>query len=220
MLYVVAIIFIGCGVDTSSSTSSNNIINQEQNVNTNQETGTGVNPGGNNQQNPDTNVSVDINNSANAIENSMFDTTNAVYDSSACNANIYRVASDASYGGSKSGENGSGLFQATDSSGNTQGLWIGSEHLEAEPDKRKKTWVILYYKSFPDPSSLNTQGETSYTMDGVFQLSYDIAWSDKSINGIDNKVYVQSANGEKPSCYRIYLDKEIGSQLEVTKVYR
>ena len=202
-------LFVGCGVDTSSSVS-------DPTSTTTATTGTTTTQPVDQQQMVDTNVSTDVNNTdVNPAENSLFDTNGAEYDLNACQANLYRVAADASYSGTKQGENGATLFYI-----DGQGLWIGSEHLEAEPEKRDKTWVTLFYKSFPDPASLGLQGETSYTMDGVFQISYDIAWSDESISGIDNKVYVQSANGDKPSCYRMYLNKEIGSQIEVTKVYR
>jgi len=206
----VFLLLSGCGVDTSSSVSDST---QTTNTTT---TGTTTTQTDDEQQTTDTNVSADTTDeTVNLAENSLFDTNGAEYDPNACNANIYRVAADASYSGTKQGENGATLFYV-----DGQGLWIGSEHLEAEPENRDKTWVTLFYKSFPDPASLNQQGETSYTMDGVFQISYDIAWSDESIAGVDNKVYVQSANGEKPSCYRTYLNKVDGSQLEVTKVYR
>ena len=214
LLLFVVLLFTACNVDTSSSSSSKTVVNN--NLDTTNDTPV-VNPG-EDSQTSDTNVSTDVNTTTDvdAIKaKSLFDTTNAEYDPNACNGNMYRVASDASYSGQKSGENGSSLFYV-----DGQGLWIGSEHLEPDPENSDKTWVLLYYKSFPDPNSLGLQGSTSYTMDGVFQISYDIAWSDESISGIDNKVYVQSENGEKPSCYRTYLDKVIGSQLEVTKVYR
>lgn len=153
-------------------------------------------------------------------DDSIFDSEDAEEDPNACNPNSYRFARDASFGGSGEGENGAGLFFV-----NGQGLWIGSEHLEADATNRDKTWVTLFYKSFPSPSLLNQQGSTSYLMQGVFLLSYDIAWSDASIPGVDNTVYVQSANfdvenGEKPKCYRAVLNSTIGSQIEVTKVYR
>jgi hypothetical protein len=212
-LLFVVLLFTSCGVDTSSSSSSKVVNNSSD---TTDDTPV-VNPIGDSQQTDDTNVSTDVNTTTDvdAIKaKSLFDTADAEYDPNACNGNMYRVASDASYSGQKAGENGSSLFYV-----NGQGLWIGSEHLEPDPENSKKTWVYIYYKSFPDPNSLGLQGSTSYTMSGVFQISYDIAWGDSSIDGIDNKVYVQSQKGEKPSCYRMYL-KETGSQIEVTKVYR
>ena len=211
LVFFVSLFFVACGVDTSSSVSD-----PKANKPVSQTTPGGVTQPVDGQQTSDTNVSTDVNNTnVDHAKNSLFDTNGAEYDPYACNGNLYRVASDASYSGTKSGENGATLFPV-----NGQGLWIGSEHLEAEPENKDKTWVMLFYKAFPDPASLGVQGSTSYTMNGVFQISYDIAWSDTSISGVDNKVYVQSANGKKPSCYRMYLNQVDGSKLEVTKVYR
>lgn len=144
--------------------------------------------------------------------NSSFDTTNAIEDPNACTTSGYRTASDASYGGSLVGENGSDGFVIADS-----GLVIRSEHLSQD---NPSTWVTLFYKGFPSPDDLNNQGVTSYLMGGVFYLSYDIAWSDESIVGIDNRMYVQSDKDEKPVCYRLDLNNISGSLIDIQKVYR
>jgi hypothetical protein len=148
-------------------------------------------------------------------KNSIFDTNNAVYDASACNSATYRIARDASYNGINSGENGSDFFSV-----NAHGLEIRSEHLEGSASYLDKTWVSLFYKPFPDSKSLNLQGYTGYLMEGVFYLNYDIAWSDTSINGIDNTVYVQSNKDTKLVCYRLVLNNIVGTLIDVQKVYR
>lgn len=147
---------------------------------------------------------------------SIFDTDNAIYDANACNAAAaYRTASDASYGGDEIGENGAAFFII-----DGQGLQIRSEHLESETADLDKTWVTLFYKSFPDSTNLNIQGAAGYKMEGVFYLFYDIAWSDESIGGIDNTLYVQSYKDKKPVCYRLILNSVTGNQIDVQKVYR
>ena len=147
---------------------------------------------------------------------SIFDTTgDVVYDADSCNANFYRTASDASYNGGGISENGSSFFNVEG-----QGLQIRSEHLVSDPADASNTWVTLFYKTFPSQSDLGLQGSTTYLMDGFFFLSYDIAWSDESIPGISNTLYVQSAQTTKPSCYRLVLDSVTGQDISVQKVYR
>lgn len=142
-----------------------------------------------------------------------FDTSNAIEDKNACNASTHPfVVSDASYGGELDGENGSAPAISYG-----QGLVVKSEYLSQDYES---TWVYLYHKSFPTSDDLNLQGATSYTMDNVFQLSYDLAWADESISGIDNIVYIQSSKTEKPSCYRVTLNTITGSEVDVQKVYR
>ena len=140
-----------------------------------------------------------------------FDTVGAIEDSNACNSN-YNIVNDASYGGELDGENG-----ANGAIANDQGLVIRSEYLSQD---YQSTWVMLYYNRFPTFDDLNQQGSQSYTMDNVFNLSYDLAWVDESIEGIDNIVYVQSEKTEKPSCYRLTLNSITGSEIDVQKVYR
>jgi len=146
---------------------------------------------------------------------STFDTVGAVYDAKACNASSYLTARDASYNGINTGENGANFFSVAG-----QGLEIRSEHLEGESANAAKTWVTLFYKSFSDKKSLGLQGDTAYLMEGVFYLIYDIAWSDESIGGIDNVMYVRSDIGTKPACYRLGLNSIVGTQIDVQKVYR
>jgi hypothetical protein len=148
-------------------------------------------------------------------EDSVFDTKDAVYDPNGCDALNYRTARDASYNGVNKGENGSDFFSVSG-----QGLEIRSEHLEGSSTYLDKTWVILFYKTFPDRASLGLQGYTGYLMEGVFYLSYDIAWSDQSIGGIDNTIYIQSNKDTKPACYRLVLNNIVGTLIDVQKVYR
>lgn len=196
--------FTACGVETSSSAWKSSA-NGDGNV---------TDPD-NNVTDPDDNTTdPDIPDNPDD-PTSIFDTVNAIYDANACNANFYRVVSDASYAGNQTGENGAGFYAAEG-----QGLEIRSEHLEAEVENLDKTWVSLYYKSFPDPSALNKQGLTSYLMDGVFYLTYDMAWSDESVAGLDNTLYVKTLKNAKPFCYRLVLNTAIGSMIDVQKVYR
>ncbi|MFA6137825.1 MAG: hypothetical protein WC667_07045 [Sulfurimonas sp.] len=206
----VTIFLCSCGVDTSSNSVGS----------------TGTNNGGidigfidPNPIYPDSNTTTDTNSTGNGGSvgptESNFDTAGAIYDANACNASTYHVAGDASYNGINAGENGSEFFSVKD-----QGLGIRSEHLEGDSVNAGKTWVTLFYKTFPDIRNLNLQGYTSYLMEGVFFLTYDIAWSDTSIAGINNTMYVQSAITTKPSCYRLTLNNVVGTQINIKKVYR
>ena len=148
-------------------------------------------------------------------EDSAFDTELALYDENACNPSSYRVVRDASYEGINSGENGAEFAIAIDN-----GLGIRSEHVEGASAYLEKTWVLMYYKTFPSIQNLGLQGYTDHYLEGVFYLTYDIAWADSSINEIDNTIYIQSEKTTKPTCYRLVLDKIIGTQVGVQKVYR
>jgi len=141
-----------------------------------------------------------------------FDTQNAIEDPNGCYPGTYRIIKDASYGGQSEAENGAAGSVAQD-----QGLVINSDYLSQE---YLDTWVTLYYKGFPTSSDLGVQGATTYTMSGVFALSYDLAWADESISGIDNIVYVQSEKTAKPSCYRVTLNSIDPSNIDIQKVYR
>ncbi len=202
-LVVFIVLFMSaCGVETSSSPYDSTT------------SGTSV-PTDPNDTNPTDPTSPESNTSDPDAIDSTFDTLGAVYDANACNVNSYKFVSDTSYSGTQTGENGASLLSVI---GN--GLMIGSEHLEPDTNNASKTWVTLFYKSFPDPASLDIQGYASYLMDGVFYLSYDIAWSDESIPNVDNTVYIQSVKDEKPACYRAVLNSAIGSDIDVQKVYR
>lgn len=146
---------------------------------------------------------------------SIYDSVGAIKDSNACTATTYSTASDASYNGTDPAENGSDVFSVAD-----EGLGIRSEHLEGSSANLLKTWVTLYYKSFPDLNDLGNQGYTSYVMDGFFFLTYDIAWSDSSIAGTDRTMYVKTNQGVKPVCHRLVLNNIDGTLIDVQKVYR
>lgn len=226
------VIFISaCGVDTSSSPMGNILDND----------GTGINTPVDTDPNPDTNTTdtnttdttdtnttdttdtnttdgdvvvpgdTDTNTTEPDIE-SYFDTVGAIFDADACNPTGFRIASDASYNGSQIGENGASSFIIVD-----QGLVIRSEYVSSDTPS---TWVTLFYKRFPDASQFNLQGVTSYKMEDVFYLSYDLAWSDESIPDVDNRMYLQSNKFEKPYCYRLDLNNTVGSRIGVQKVYR
>ena len=142
---------------------------------------------------------------------SEFDTVDAIADVNACNVN-YGIVSDASYSGDKDWENGSASAIV-----DGKGLVIRSEYLS---QNYADTKVQLFYRNAPSTLDLGNQGVTSYTMDGVFYISYDLAWADESISGIDNIVYVKSDKTSKPSCYRLTLNSIDGSKINVQKVYR
>lgn len=148
-------------------------------------------------------------------ENSSFDTLNAIYDPNACDAATYYTARDASYNGDKKGENGTDYFSVEG-----EGLSIASAHAEGDPSLQDKTWVTLYYKHFPSEAHFGLQGVTHSSLQSVFYLTYDVAWSDESISGIDNTVYVRSQKSEKPSCYRVVLENVVGTNNKIQKVYR
>lgn len=152
----------------------------------------------------------------NVTIDSIFDTTgDVVFDANACNGNFYRTASDAAYNGANISENGSSFFNVEN-----EGLQIRSEHLEASPANAGKTWVTLFYKTFPSKNDLELQGSSSYFLEDFFFLAYDNAWADESIPGVDNTVYVQSAKTEKPTCYRLVLNSVSDQEASIQKVYR
>jgi len=200
-LLFISIFTISCGVNTSSSFSSDSSNPMHQpDINSTD---------GNNT--PDSN-STDI---TACSDDSIFECSNAIYDADACSALNYKIASDASYNGMDPAENGSDFFNIEN-----EGLSIRSEHLEGSSADSAKTWVTLYYKSFPSPKDLGIQGYTSYLKPGYFQLSYDIAWSDTSIPNIDRTMYVRTNQGLKPACYRLNLNNIDGKLIDVQKVYR
>ena len=199
-LVVVGIVAGGCGTQTDSSAPVH-VINPPDNNTTP--------PDGNSTLPPDNNVTPPDDNST------IFDPTDALYDGNACNANYYHVASDASYIGELVQENGANFTSISE-----DGLWLRSDHLEADTSKKEKAWVYLYYKPFPDRTKLGFLGESSVALSGVFEVVYDLAWTDQNLSGLDNTLYVQSNKTQKPSCYRFTLDQINGSDINITKVYR
>jgi len=221
-LVFVVVFFCSCGVDTSSSgniapvvVGTNVDLIDPNPINSDGGGDANETPPGNGNPTPDNPGGQP----ADAISD--FDKVDAIYDANACNPATYKLASDASYNGINLGENGSNFFSIKD-----QGLEIRSEHLEGDPTNSYKTWVTLFYKSFPDSKYLGLQGYTSYLMQGVFYLTYDIAWSDQSIGGIDRTMYMQTTKDTtlekdaKLTCYRLSLNSVIGTQIDVRKVYR
>jgi hypothetical protein len=210
-------LFLGaCGVETSSSITSGQEVTQPPSQNPNPPTPPQNNNGDTNNTVPDQNsTNGDNGNSGNSkIPDTDFDYKDAIEDPNACYTIGYRISSDASYDGSSLNENGASGFIIAD-----QGLVLRSEHMS---QNNASTWVTLFYKGFPGVSHLNNQGVTSYKMEDVFYLSYDVAWSDQSIDGITNVMYLQSKKDEdgKPDCYRLELNSTIGSRIGVQKVYR
>ena len=213
--FLITVFFCACGVDTSSSSRETDleVLSDSDLVVSNPIDPNPIDLGGS--TDPDTPNTPDTPDTPVIIVNpslSDFDTVGAIEDANACNVATYRFVSDASYGGQEDGENG-----ASSSIADGQGLVIRSEYLSQD---YLSTWVILYHKSFPTPSDLNLQGVANYTMIDVFSLSYDLAWADESIAGVDNIVYVKSDKSEKPSCYRLTLNTIVGDEIDVQKVYR
>ena len=218
--FVLVLLFlVGCGVETSSSVSSSELIPTDNTSTQSQtddttKTDTTVDENTTDVVDTDTKVPADTNKTEiqDEVPDTAFDYVDAIEDPDACSISNYRMASDASYDGESSAENGSQGFVVDE-----QGLVIRSEHMSQD---NASTWVMLFYKSFPSAENLNNQGVTSYKMDGVFYISYDIAWSDESISGIDRRMYVQSNKDSVPDCYRLDLNSSIGSLIGVQKVYR
>jgi len=213
ILACIVLFVSACGVDTSSSVSSDKVVSSD----TNTTAGGGSVIGDTNTTSGDTNTTDVVSGDTNTtlkdkVPDTAFDYVDAVEDPNACTTRGYRVASDASYDGSSPSENGASGFIIAD-----QGLVIRSEYLSQE---NSSTWVTLFYKGFPTIDDLNLQGVTSYKMDGVFYLSFDKAWSDKSIPDVTNRMYLQSKKDEVPDCYRLDLNNTIGSRIGVQKVYR
>jgi len=216
----------GCGVNSSSGTNASSY-NGGNNNNGGDDGSTGgddgniTSPGDDNNTTPpgdDNNITPPDNGGTPLPDpaDSIFDTTgNVVYDANACDGNSYRVATDASYNGDSLSENGSNFFIV-----DGEGLNIRSEHVVSSPANASKTFVNLFYKTFPTKGDLGVQGTSSYLHEGFFFLTYDNAWTDGSIPGVDNTVYIQSASTEKPTCNRLILNS-IGEQVaDLQKVYR
>lgn len=213
---VVIISITSCGVNTSSSSSDSthpasatgSTSSTDTNATTAAADSTGTTAGS-----TDTNVTAQT--SKNCDTNTRYECNDAVYDANCCSALSYKTASDASYNGTDPAENGSDFFNVAN-----EGLSIRSEHLEGSASDAAKTWVTLYYKSFPTPSDLGLQGYTSRLKTGLFHLSYDIAWSDTSIPNVDRTMYVRTNQGTKPACYRVNLNSVDGASIDVQKVYK
>ncbi|MDF1883168.1 hypothetical protein JHD49_04380 [Sulfurimonas sp. SAG-AH-194-C21] len=219
VLILVMVLFLNsCGVDTSSSSKGTASTTKPIDVIDQNPIGgdTPVNPetpvGPGNPVNPENPTGTT---DPNCDEVSVYECENALYDLSSCSALTHKTASDTSYNGTDPAENGSDFFSIK-----TEGLGIRSEYLEGNSADLYKTWVTLYYKSFPDKNNLGLQGYTGYVKSGFFYVTYDIAWSDTSIAGIDRIMYVKTNQGAKPACYRLTLNNVDGTQIDVQKVYR
>ena len=222
LFFLMTVFFSACGVDTSSSpaessgtvlTDSDLVISDPIDSNpVVQDPGTDE-PGTSDPGTSDPGTS-DPGTSEPAVNpsKSYFDTVDAIEDPNACNSSFYNFVRDASYGGEQDGENSASSVII-----DGQGLVVRSEYLSQD---YATTWVTLFYKPFPTPDNLGLQGVSSYKMENVFYISYDLAWADESIPNINNRVYIQSDKGEKPACYRLDLNNIVGSQLDVQKVYR
>lgn len=229
MKLLLAILFIlnitGCGVNGGSGGSSNapayadnngdDPTNGGDDDNTTSPDDNNTTPDDGNTDPDDGNTDPDDDNTIDP-EDSIFDTTgNVIYDANACNATLYRTARDASYNGDSESENGSSYFIVEN-----EGLNINSLHNEGSPSNAGKTWVTLYYKSFPTKNDLGLQGSASYELEDFFSLIYDNAWADESISNVNNTVYIKSLKTEKPSCYRLGLNSVSDQEADLQKVYR
>jgi len=212
---LLGVFFVSCGVDTSSS--SNNTLSAIDSANVINPNPVSSNSTNATKDSNSTNVIKDSNSSnvSNCNENTIYDCNNAILDQNSCSAGTYKIAQDASYNGTNPAENGSDFFNI-----NGEGLAIRSEHLEGSAANSAKTWVTLFYKSFPSSSNLGSQGYTSYLLAGFFQITYDIAWSDTSIPNVDRTMYVKTNQGVKPACYRLILNNVDGTLINAQKVYR
>ena len=211
-LILVVTFVTSCGVFTSSSSSS--LANSNSTVPTDPNSTVPTDP---NSTDPNSTIPTDPNSTISKVcsEDSVFECNGAVYDKNSCSALSYKTASDASYNGKDPAENGSDFFNVAN-----EGLSIRSEHLEGSSADSAKTWVTLYYKSFPTPKDLGLQGYTGYLKSGFFYLLYDIAWSDTSIANVDRIMYVKTNQGKKPACYRLNLNSVDGASIDVQKVYK
>ncbi len=145
----------------------------------------------------------------------IYDPVDAIYDPNACLSSKYSTVNDASYSGVNPGENGSDYFEVP-----LSGLSIRSDYLVSSPSENAKTWVTLYYHTFPDINFLGEQGRTTYTKENEFSLNFDRAWSDQNIPNVDNILYVRTNSHPKQFCYRTTLDNIEGENITVIKVYR
>jgi hypothetical protein len=224
-LILIVIFFNACGVDTSSSDSLKSNTTTVTGGNTNEPDNlidpNPISGGDDNVTSGDSGSGTDNGSGVSDpgdgtdIEDSLFDSIGAVYDKNACDGSKYQTASDASYNGVGVGENGADFLSISGS-----GLEIRSEHLESSSSKLDKTWITLYYKTFPSAVHLGLQGYTSYILSGYFYITFDIAWTDASIPDIDNTMYIRSNQGEKPECHRLILNNIVGTLIDVQKVYR
>lgn len=199
MNYLVSVCLLlfltACGVSTDSSKNSSTqggstIVDVNSSVDINSSV--------------DTNSSTDINSSTGDI-NSLFDETDALYDSDACGTSAFNK-----FPITDNSRTGTEAFDSDN------GISIKSYYRETGVDADSS--VILFYNALPSGTTLLGSTTTYYGDNGTFYVSYDLIWMSVE----SNRVYVQLPQGsdEKPTCLKLVLDKEIGTSIEAQKVYR
>jgi len=160
----------------------------------------------------DTNGSVDTNTSNNTTENNatLFDESDATFDAKACDSALFNGVPI---------QDTSNTPRATEDKKN--GLVLKS--LFDETVNEIDSLVTLYHNNLPAGSTLKGNYIKAYGDNAKFYVAYDPVW----INVENNVVYVKAPAGifskvtqSKPSCFKITLNKELGSDVEVLKVYR
>ena len=233
--FLIVISFSACGVDTASSSKDVEvIIIEEPKVVIPTDSDLIVFDSIN--SNPVVSMPSDINDSTNIDDPgvvvtpdipvvnpsiSEFDVDGAIEDKNACTSSGFAdPVLDASYGGEEIWENGASSSIAVKNLGGelvSVGLVIRSEYVSQDYEN---TLVTMYYRSPPSTLDLDVQGVANYKMDGVFFISYDLAWVDESLPNVDNVIYVKSKKTLKPSCYRLTLNSVVGNEINIQKVYR
>ena len=208
MASVVALLIVSCGVNTSSSTAGFATQSSSSSLSSSLTFGSSTSfESVATSSSSSSTQTVSSSSSSTPSSAPRFMSIDALYDANACDEESYSVVT-------YSPSSGANPLHVT-----LDGLWIEPEPLESSLGERRHIW--LYYRSPPNSSLLNQQGVSTYIKKGVFRLSYDIAWSDGSIEGVDNMLYIKVSDpNEISSCYRAILSSAIASEIEVTKVYR
>lgn len=78
--------------------------------------------------------------------------------------------------------------------------------------------VTIYYNKFPADQVLQDERTVFYGDNSQYYIAYDLEW----LNVANNSIYIQipQLDAERPSCYKITLDKEQGTSVSALKVYR
>lgn len=161
----------------------------------------------------DSNSSVDSNSSGDVNSTSeskyIFDKVDATLDDNACDSALF---------------SGIPLQDTANTARETEdkknGLILKS--LFDETVNELDSLVTLYFNSLPVGTTLLGSYSKVYGDNARFYVAYDKVW----VNIENNVVYVKAPPGifnvtqTKPSCFKLTLNKELGSDVEVLKVYR
>lgn len=207
----------GCGVSTDSSagislfpSESTSDVNTSDN---NSSVDVNSTADSNSSEDNTTTGGVDTPNDPNAgtvpDENeTIFDSADAVYDSKACDStSATRITTEI-----LQDTNNDYLYKYDSVNG------INVQSFYPETFDEADSLVSVYYSKFPSDKTLLDDRTRFYGDNSSYFVGYDLAWLDVA----DALVYIKTPklDKEKPSCYKLTLNKEQGTDATAQKVYR